>query len=61
MKDFLIHGLRSMLCGGPAYWIWVSLLLAVSLFGLNAWARQLAHGLVVTGMGDEVSWGLVHC
>src|SRR5678816_3658680 len=28
------------------------------LLGLNAYARQFAHGLIVTGMSDEVSWGV---
>jgi molybdopterin-containing oxidoreductase family membrane subunit len=32
--------------------------LALVLIGVNAYARQLAHGLITTGMGDEVSWGL---
>jgi molybdopterin-containing oxidoreductase family membrane subunit len=28
------------------------------MIGLNAYATQLAQGLAITGMGDEVSWGL---
>jgi molybdopterin-containing oxidoreductase family membrane subunit len=28
------------------------------LLGLNAYAKQFAHGLIVTGMSDEVSWGV---
>jgi Ni/Fe-hydrogenase subunit HybB-like protein len=28
------------------------------LLGINAWARQFVHGLVVTGMSDQVSWGV---
>jgi molybdopterin-containing oxidoreductase family membrane subunit len=58
MLRFLLHGFRSVFQGSKAYWIWVSVLLAFALLGLNAYARQLAHGLATTGMGDEVSWGL---
>src|SRR5579862_5746568 len=30
----------------------------VCLLGLNAYCRQFAHGLIVTGMSDQVSWGV---
>ncbi len=33
-------------------------LTCLCLLGLNAYAKQFAHGLVVTGMSDEVSWGV---
>ncbi|NUQ65502.1 MAG: polysulfide reductase NrfD [Pirellulales bacterium] len=33
-------------------------LTAVALLGLNAYCRQIVHGLAVTGMTDQVSWGL---
>ncbi len=58
MYQFLLHGFRSVFRGSKTYWIWLSVLLALALIGLNAYARQLAHGLASTGMGDEVSWGL---
>ena len=58
MIRFLSRCLNSQLSGGRLYWTWVTLLLSLSLVGLNAWARQLALGLHTTGMGDEVSWGL---
>jgi Ni/Fe-hydrogenase subunit HybB-like protein len=58
MLQFLLHGFRSVFHGGKAYWIWFSTLLVLTLLGLNAYARQLAHGLMTSGMGDEVSWGL---
>jgi Ni/Fe-hydrogenase subunit HybB-like protein len=28
------------------------------LLGINAYAKQFVHGLLVTGMSDEVSWGV---
>jgi len=49
---------KSVLIGNRNYWIWITFLFALCLLGLNAYARQLAYGLVTTGMGDEVSWGL---
>lgn len=58
MVQFFFHGFRSVFHGSRAYWIWVSSLLVLVLLGLNAYARQLAQGLITTGMGDEVSWGL---
>jgi len=36
----------------------MTLLTAVSLLGLYAYCQQLVHGLVTTGMTDQVSWGL---
>ncbi len=38
--------------------IWVAILIAISLVGLVAYARQLQKGLVVTSMRDYVSWGI---
>ena len=58
MQEFVLHGFRSVFQGSRTYWIWLSALVVLTLLGLNAYARQLAHGLISTGMGDEVSWGL---
>lgn len=55
MLQFFFHGFRSIFHGSRAYWLWVSALLILALLGLNAYARQLAHGLITSGMGDEVS------
>ena len=44
--------------GDWRYYAWIGLLAVVCLFGLNAYCRQFAHGLIVTGMSDEVSWGV---
>jgi Ni/Fe-hydrogenase subunit HybB-like protein len=44
--------------GGWRYKAWLGLLAVLCLIGLNAWARQVAEGLIVTGMSDAVSWGL---
>jgi Ni/Fe-hydrogenase subunit HybB-like protein len=51
-------------CAGVAfvgdwrYYSWLGALSAICLLGLNAYCRQFAHGLIVTGMSDEVSWGV---
>lgn len=58
MLRFLIYGYKATIQGSKYYWIWITILAAVSLVGLNCYARQLAFGLGTTGMGDEVSWGL---
>ena len=46
------------LVGDWRYYLWMGALTVVCLLGLNAYAKQLVHGLVVTGMSDEVSWGV---
>ena len=65
----MMQGIRNYLvflrrCGRLAfvgdwrYYSWMGALTALCLVGLNAYAKQLAHGLLVTGMSDEVSWGV---
>jgi Ni/Fe-hydrogenase subunit HybB-like protein len=54
---FVSDGAREMLRGSPAYWRWLGALALVFAVGLVAYAGQLEHGLVVTGMSDQVSWG----
>ncbi|MBI4349938.1 MAG: polysulfide reductase NrfD [Elusimicrobia bacterium] len=44
--------------GGWRYFAWTLLLALLSLAGLNAYCKQFVHGLVTTGMTDQVSWGL---
>ena len=61
MKDYL-HFLRRCFrisfVGDWRYYAWMFFLSVVALFGLNAYAQQLVHGLQTTGMTDQVSWGL---
>ena len=33
-------------------------LTAIALVGANAWANQVAEGMIVTNITDHVSWGL---
>jgi molybdopterin-containing oxidoreductase family membrane subunit len=44
--------------GGPAFYAWMTILTAIALVGANAWANQMAEGMVLTNMTDHVSWGL---
>ena len=55
---FLWRCFRLSFVGDWRYHAWMTLLTALALLGLNAYARQYAHGLIVTGMTDQVSWGL---
>ena len=54
---FILDGLREMLRGPREYWMWLGALSAVVAFGVWSYSQQLMHGLVVTGMSDQVSWG----
>lgn len=55
---FLWECLRISFVGDWRYYAWMSVLTVVALIGVNAWCRQLVHGLASTGMTDQVSWGL---
>jgi len=44
--------------GDWRYYLWLGALLTMCLIGLNAYVKQFVHGLVVTGMSDQVSWGV---
>jgi len=55
---FLWSCARISFVGGWRYHLWMTLLTALALIGLYCWCQQLVHGLVTTGMTDQVSWGL---
>ncbi|MDP1581325.1 MAG: NrfD/PsrC family molybdoenzyme membrane anchor subunit [Candidatus Didemnitutus sp.] len=60
-RDYLVfirRCTRVAFVGDWRYYTWMAVLTIVCLFGLNAYAKQLVHGLAVTGMTDEVSWGV---
>jgi Ni/Fe-hydrogenase subunit HybB-like protein len=61
IRDYLVflrRCVRIAFVGDWRYNLWMGALSAVCLLGLNAYARQLAHGLITTGMSDQVSWGV---
>ncbi len=55
---FLQRSARLALVGDWRYYTWMGVLTAIVLLGVNAYCRQFVHGLIVTGMSDEVSWGV---
>lgn len=55
---FLWWGLDESTNGGLLFYLWMFVLTAVALVGANAWAVQVANGMIVTNMTDHVSWGL---
>ncbi len=60
MKQYLVflgNIARISFQGSWRFYAWMGFLTLITLIGLNAYARQFAHGLVTTGMTDQVSWG----
>jgi molybdopterin-containing oxidoreductase family membrane subunit len=55
---FLARMIVQAFDGGWRFYLWMTVLTAIALVGLNAWAHQLARGMAVTAMTDHVSWGL---
>lgn len=55
---FLWECARLSFVGGWRYHAWMTALTVVTLLGVYAYCQQLVHGLVTTGMTDQVSWGL---
>jgi Ni/Fe-hydrogenase subunit HybB-like protein len=55
---FLWECARISFVGDWRYYAWMTVLTVFSLLGLHAYCHQLVHGLVITGMTDQVSWGL---
>lgn len=55
---FLWRCVRLSFVGDWRYYTWMLALTVVALLGINAYCKQLVHGLITTGMTDQVSWGL---
>lgn len=56
-SQFVRASIRVVLKGNAVYWSWVAVLLALTVSGTFAYARQLETGLALTAMRDQVSWG----
>jgi len=55
---FIEHLFQNLFGGSKKYLIWISSLFFITLLGFHFYCKQLAGGLGVTGMTDQVSWGL---
>lgn len=61
LRDYLRFLRRSAsvaLEGDWRYTTWIGALAAVCVLGINAYAKQFVAGLEITGMSDQVSWGV---
>lgn len=56
--SFIINSVKEVLKGSPIYYAWMAFLLIVMAFAARSYIFQLDHGLLVTNMRDQVSWGL---
>ena len=50
--------LETALEGGRGYWSWIFFLLLLIGVGLLSYLHQLNHGLGITGLSRDVSWGI---
>ncbi len=55
---FLWECARISFVGDWRYHAWMTVLTVIALVGLYSYCQQLVHGLITTGMTDQVSWGL---
>ncbi|MDA8155918.1 MAG: polysulfide reductase NrfD [Actinomycetota bacterium] len=55
-KNFFIAWL-SIFKGGPKYYLWLAFLACLMGVGVYAYIGQAEHGLIMTAMRDQVSWG----
>jgi Ni/Fe-hydrogenase subunit HybB-like protein len=61
LRDYLVflgRCARIAFVGDWRYYFWMGALTVLCLVGLNAYAKQVVHGLITTGMSDQVSWGV---
>lgn len=56
-RKFVADSFRVWFSGNRYYWLWVLSLLVLLVVGVHAYVYQVRHGLVVTAMRDQVSWG----
>ena len=55
--QFASGSLRHVLVGSRTYYLWVGFLVCLIGLGVLGYIDQFNHGLVVTGMRDQVMWG----
>ncbi len=54
---FVTGSVQLVTRGNTTYWVWLAVLAVLILSGADAFAAQVRHGLIVTAMRDQVSWG----
>lgn len=60
LKEYLVFWLNLFqyaIRGSWKYYFWILFLTVLIIPGLWAYSEQLQHGLIVTNMTDQVSWG----
>ena len=60
MKKYLVFlwdCFRLSFIGDWRYYLWMTTLTVFILVGLHCYCEQLVHGLITTGLTDQVSWG----
>lgn len=57
-QTFLFRSFRLSFKGSIRYYRWMMALTVLCLIGLYAYCRQFVDGLALTGMTDQVSWGV---
>lgn len=55
---FIMQSARHGLIGGRTYSLWMAILTLVVLSGVHAYWAQASYGLVVSGLSDQVPWGI---
>lgn len=58
IKHLFKQIIQRLVKGPPIYYGWVLLLMAMIGLGIWAYGKQFGAGLTITGMTDQVSWGL---
>jgi molybdopterin-containing oxidoreductase family membrane subunit len=54
---FFVDAVKVVLSANRLYWSWMAFLALIVSIGVLNYADQASHGLIVTGMSDQVSWG----
>lgn len=58
ISKFTVDYLKYVVKGSPKFYAWVGFLSIFILFWLFGNYRQLTEGMIVTGLTDQVSWGI---
>jgi len=54
---FITDGMKVAVKGGPLYYIWMLFLLILIGITGYSYSQQWIHGMQITGLSDQVSWG----